>query len=346
MPSKPKQSLVKSPNISSYSSLLAQVREEFASLEFFVKSRTVQGYWQVGKFIHQHLLHHEDRADYGQHLFARLGKDIDKDESTLRKIVKFYRTYPIQAARPELTWGHFKTLLAVKDKNERVRLEKEIVQKNLDTRQFQEYLNTKKKLTSSDENIPIPQLKFTRGKPYTYQIAQATAPLVKQHPLALDVGFRLQDTIPANKLKLKEQDLVGLVVQDGKISGVEKSAMTKDEMFTYVAFVQKVVDGDTLLVALDFKSTFSISQKLRLRGIDCPEINTPEGQKAKRFVEARLKNVDFIIVKTYKDRTDRFDRYLADIFYLAGEADENTVAGEGTYLNQQLLDERLAVVYE
>jgi endonuclease YncB( thermonuclease family) len=195
-------------------------------------------------------------------------------------------------------------------------------------------------------NTPIPQLKFTRGKPYTYQIAQATPPLASQHSLALDVGFRLQDTIPANKLKLKEQDLVGLVVQDGKISGVEKSAMTKDEMFTYVAFVQKVVDGDTLLVALDFKSTFSISQKLRLRGIDCPEINTPEGQKAKRFVEARLKEVDFIIVKTYKDRTDRFDRYLADIFYLPGAADENTVAREGTYLNQQLLDERLAVLYE
>ena len=160
------------------------------------------------------------------------------------------------------------------------------------------------------------------------------------------MGFRLQDTIPANNLKLKEQDLVGLVVQDGKISGVAKSTIAKDEMFTYVAFVQRVVDGDTLLVAFDFKSTFSISQKLRLRGIDCPEINTPEGKKAKLFVEARLKNVDFIIVKTYKDRTDRFDRYLADIFYLAGEADENTVAREGTYLNQELLDHRLAVVYE
>ncbi len=118
MPLKPKQSLAKSSDISSYPSLLAQVREEFASLEFFVKSRTVQGYWQVGKFIHEHLLHHEDRADYGHHLFARLGKDIDKDESTLRKIVKFYRTYPILAARPELTWNHFLALMTVKDKNE------------------------------------------------------------------------------------------------------------------------------------------------------------------------------------------------------------------------------------
>jgi hypothetical protein len=176
MPSKPKQSLVKSSNISSYPSLLAQVREEFASLEFFVKSRTVQGYWQVGKFIHEHLLHHEDRADYGQHLFARLGKDIDKDESTLRKIVKFYRTYPIQATLPELTWSHFLALMTVKDKSERLRLEKEILRKDWDTRQFQEYLNIKKKLASPDENTPIPQLKFTRGKLYTYEIAKATPP--------------------------------------------------------------------------------------------------------------------------------------------------------------------------
>ena len=89
----------------------------------------------------------------------------------------------------------------------------------------------------------------------------------------------------------------------------------------------------------------SLSQKLRLRGIDCPELDTEEGRRAKRFVESRLKGCDFIVVKTYKDRTDRFDRYLADVFYLPGAGDPSLVAREGTYLNQELLNEHLALPY-
>lgn len=332
-------------DISSYSSLVKLVREEFASLEFFVKSRTVEGYWQVGKFIHDHLLHHQERAEYGNQLFERLGKDVDRDESTLRKILKFYRTYPIQAARPELTWSHLKTLMTVKDKKQRARLEKEIIQKDWDTRKFQKYLNIKRKLDPATANSPVAQLKFTRGRPHVYQVVKALPPLLAQHPLVLDVGFRLHDAITGHQLVLKEQDFVELIIKGNKIVGVGKTQVKKDELFTYAASVQKVVDGDTLIAALDFKSAFSMSQKMRLRGIDCPELDTEEGKKARRFVEDRLKNCDFIIVKTYKDRADRFDRYLADIFYLPGEADENTVARQGKYLNQQLLDERLAGVY-
>ena len=107
--------------------------------------------------------------------------------------------------------------------------------------------------------------------------------------------------------------------------------------------VEKVIDGDTLLVSFDFNCPMSVSQKLRLRGINCPEMDTEEGKRAKRFVEARLKGCEFIIVKTYKDRTDKFDRYLADIFYSPGANDPAIVAQEGTYLNQELLDEHLAV---
>ena len=68
--------------------------------------------------------------------------------------------------------------------------------------------------------------------------------------------------------------------------------------------VERVIDGDTLLVSFDFDCPMSVSQKLRLRGIDCPEIDTEEGQRAKRFVESRLKDCDFIVVKTCKDRTE------------------------------------------
>ena len=107
-------------------------------------------------------------------------------------------------------------------------------------------------------------------------------------------------------------------------------------------------------------------------------MDTEEGKRAKRFVEARLKDCEFIIVKTYKDRTDNWDRYVADVFYQpqinknnnregehaprprfllsqesgggAGVSAENwtpeRVAQEGIYLNQELLDNHLAVVWK
>lgn len=126
----------------------------------------------------------------------------------------------------------------------------------------------------------------------------------------------------------------------------KKIIISKDELFTTKAYVDKIIDGDTLLVSFDFNLDVSISQKLRLRGIDCPEMDTEEGKRAKRFVESRLKPCEFIIVKTYKDRSDKFDRYLADVFYQTGASDPLLVAREGKFLNQELLDERLAVRYE
>ncbi|MFZ5800690.1 MAG: nuclease, partial [Candidatus Omnitrophota bacterium] len=70
------------------------------------------------------------------------------------------------------------------------------------------------------------------------------------------------------------------------------------------------------------------------------EITTKTGRAAKRFLIAALKPCPFLIVKTYQP--DKFDRYLVEVFYLPGEEDETKVAAEGRFLNQELLDNRLA----
>ncbi len=81
-------------------------------------------------------------------------------------------------------------------------------------------------------------------------------------------------------------------------------------------------------------------QKLRLRGIDAPEISTQKGQKAKQFVEAVLKDIPFVIIKTHG--SDKYDRYLVDIFYIVDEKNPQVVLEQGIFLNQQLLDLGLA----
>lgn len=86
-----------------------------------------------------------------------------------------------------------------------------------------------------------------------------------------------------------------------------------------------------MYVDLGFR-TYS-RQKLRLRGIDTPELPPTEGVKAKAFVEEILKRSKIITIKTY--RKDKYDRYLADIF----------VGSKEIFLNQKLLDEKLAAAY-
>ena len=75
-------------------------------------------------------------------------------------------------------------------------------------------------------------------------------------------------------------------------------------------------------------------QKLRLRGIDCPEIKTPEGKAAKKFVESVLSKVPYLTVLSHKN--DKYDRYEADVFF----TDRH---GKEIYLNNLLLETGHAV---
>ena len=346
-------------NSKDYKSLLAKVSRELLDIEVFVKQRMTEGYWKVGKYIDEHLLEHKDRADYGKTFFVRLSKDIGRDKSTLLRAVKFYRTYPIVADQPQLSWDHYKRLITVEDSKERKRLEQKVIQNDWSTTKLGEYLHQKRAVETSDGK-PIPQLVFTRGKINICRVVKGGG----EFPLALDLGFRLKHALPKAASKAKEGDIL-------ELGGFKKVQAKDDELFTYKAKIEKIIDGDTLQVVFDFGLDFTISQKLRLRGIDCPEMDTDEGKKAKRFVEACFKGLNFIIVKTYKDRSDKFDRYLADVFYakqlpqereaastprapkgrvgvssMLAASDPSLVAREGKYLNQELLNERLAVRYE
>lgn len=329
------------PTKSTYKHLVTKITKEIADVENFIQRRTAEGYWKIGRYIDQHLLENKDRAGYGTVLLENLAKDVGRDRTTLQRSLQFYRAYPIRAIPHKLTWEHYRNLITVKDPDERKKIEEKVIRGDWNSTKLRDYLNTKRELSSDDEK-PIPQLKFTRGQLHTYTLIKANQTFDASNLLALDLGFRLQYAVPENNLKLNENDSVELTFADDKAVSVKKVDVVKDSLFTYQAFVDKVVDGDTLIVTFDFKLPVSIGQKLRLRGIDCPEMDTDEGKKAKRFVEARLKNCDFIIVKTFKDRSDKFDRYLADVFYLSGEKDPAVVVAQGTYLNQELLNERLA----
>ncbi len=104
------------------------------------------------------------------------------------------------------------------------------------------------------------------------------------------------------------------------------------------------MDGDTIWFDIDLGFDTWIKHKARIKGIEAPEIDTKEGQRSRRYVVTALKIVPFVVIKS--NGRDKFGRYLMDVYYLKDEHDPNIVLKNGSYLNQELLDNGLATVYE
>ncbi len=91
-------------------------------------------------------------------------------------------------------------------------------------------------------------------------------------------------------------------------------------MFSYrVEKVLRVIDGDTVELLVDLGFHTFTKQKVRLRGIDAPEIRGPEkekGLKAKQFLEELLnkEEIESIYVETVKDKQGKFGRYVCTLF--------------------------------
>ena len=110
---------------------------------------------------------------------------------------------------------------------------------------------------------------------------------------------------------------------------------------TYKATVVEVVDGDTMWVEIDHGFFMASTRKLRLRGIDAPELWTKAGGVAKAFVREVMDSVEFVVV--YARSSDKYGRFLSDVYYGVGEEDARVVAREGRYLNGELVVEGFAV---
>ena len=72
--------------------------------------------------------------------------------------------------------------------------------------------------------------------------------------------------------------------------------------YRYRAELVRVIDADTLLLAIDLGFRASLRVPIRLRGWNAAERNTKRGQKAIRFVEELLAACEDVVVETYKDR--------------------------------------------
>lgn len=114
-------------------------------------------------------------------------------------------------------------------------------------------------------------------------------------------------------------------------------------MYEYrIKSVTRVVDGDTIDVDIDLGFNISYSQRVRLAGIDTPESRTSDkfektlGLEAKEYLKLKLKDSNFITIKTEKpDSSEKYGRILGWVF----------INGSSISVNQQMIEDGYAWNY-
>jgi micrococcal nuclease len=86
-------------------------------------------------------------------------------------------------------------------------------------------------------------------------------------------------------------------------------------MYEYRALVERVIDGDTMQVSIDLGFDIWHRMTIRVAHINAPEKDTPEGKAARTYADYLLPTdgKKTVVVRTYKDRAEKYGRYLADI---------------------------------
>ncbi len=106
-------------------------------------------------------------------------------------------------------------------------------------------------------------------------------------------------------------------------------------MYEYNAKVLDVYDGDTFTLRIDLGCDVFTIQKVRLYGINTPEVRGKDkvfGKEVREYVRTLILG-EVVRVNTFKDKKGKFGRYLARVNF------------EGMDLTEHLLEKKYGVEY-
>jgi micrococcal nuclease len=328
----PSRALTNPPR--SFDDLVRQVRDALINGQADVDRTYLETYRRTGLLIDAHLLYHRERADYGAQVVPRLAEALGLSDRLLYRCLRFVREYPILTGRSELGWAHYRVLIEVPDKAKRKELEAaarkhrwkaEELERRVRALNAIDVTPSKAKLDAGSASA-IKPLAPKRGTVGVWRVVAAGT------GLAVDLGFTSYVDLPA-PTRLQEGAFVQL---DAAGQFVARPDASKADLYTYRAEVLRVVDGDTLWMRIYLEPGRWVREKLRLRGLDCPELPTPEGRAAKRFVETFVAKAQAVTITTFKP--DKYDRYLADVFIERARGDgPEAKDDEEVFLNNELL---------
>lgn len=129
--------------------------------------------------------------------------------------------------------------------------------------------------------------------------------------------------------------------------------MIDHKPYIYIPKSIRVVDGDTLDVVLDLGFSITVKVRLRLHGVDTPEIygvkkesaEYARGKEASKRVQELLDDAQYVLIRTYKHIKEKYGRYLADVYMDHKDPDDPNVSLRRS-LGDILIEEGHATAWE
>lgn len=111
-------------------------------------------------------------------------------------------------------------------------------------------------------------------------------------------------------------------------------------MYTYkIEKINRIIDGDTIDVTINLGFGITVSQRIRLKGINAAETRTlnleekKKGLDAKEWLKKELSGEGEFIIKTFKE--DKYGRILGILYH------ENELIS----INDKMLNEKIVKPY-
>ena len=216
----------------------------------------VETYWHIGDALQTHFRGHP-RAEHGQQIVHNLSKDMDLGATTLWEILHFRRALPVLYTCKQIGWSHIRAVLRVPTQDQRLHYLRAADGGSWSVRQLKEAIRADAYGQATCQPLAVPPdedphqgqpLRARFGEFHTYKVVGGGDPASDE--LYLDLGFSV--TCQAGLVGLIDASLDQLVtVSQAGDARTFAPRPPRTRRYTYVAWVQRIIDGDTLIAVVD-----------------------------------------------------------------------------------------------
>lgn len=333
----------------SYKHLCAEIKDEFKKAsdesEQNFRYRKLLRNWNIGKKIEEYTDSDNSKGNSRSSIINKLADDFKVNKRYLQEACRFYKIYLKPPKNNGLSWTHYQQLITIEDKAQRDAWERRVIKEGVGSKVFARLLYDNRIEKRGIADVKNGSIEYLRGIPYIYHVIKMEPENSVRSEMVVDCGFYIDCRQYMNKnLVYKPGDIIRSV-RSGNGYDIKRARNEyRQNMYTYKADVLSVVDGDTLKCNIDVGFNIRLRCKVRLRGIDAPELSGVRGEASRKYVQEQIKGSKFIIVKSYG--MDMYGRYLVDVFYKSNCIDVFEMAGSGLYLNQELVDNGMAEIWK
>ncbi|EMK20355.1 PF06250 domain protein [Leptospira kirschneri serovar Bulgarica str. Nikolaevo] len=264
-----------------------------------------------------------------------ISKELEKhlkrgfSERNLFYARKFYEIYGNSKIDVRLSWSHYRILSSIANANLREKLMKEAIEGNWN-RDDLSY-----RVRDIGELRKAPTLRWRRpeGVLWNYKIKDISK---EKGTLLIDLGFYCYYELPKSRLnQYKTGDIIQIEKQNG-IWSLSKSKLDS-ELYFYFGEIERVIDGDTILVKFELGFNVITRQRIRLHNVWSAELGSSEGEDNFESLKKKLPLKTKVIVRSRSK--DVYGRFVGEVLYSKKKIQHpEDIFTIGIYLNQELAE--------